>query len=72
MSKKLGKLWVSTQLRMKQMLNDFLHEEKGAAEIVAIILIIVVIVAVVAIFKDRIQNVISGVFDQVDESAGVS
>ena len=38
----LNKMWIGATCRLHNFVEDFKHEEKGAAEIVAIILVIVV------------------------------
>lgn len=67
MREMLDKLWVGAKCRWCSFVDDFKHEEKGAAEIVAIILVVVVIIAAVALFKDRIITLIGSVFDKTDE-----
>ncbi len=46
--------------------NDFvdrlLHEEKGAADIVAILVIIVIVLAVAAIFREQLIGLVEKVF----------
>ena len=37
----LNKMWIGATCRLHNFVEDFKHEEKGAAEIVAIILVIV-------------------------------
>ena len=63
MREKMDFLWLKATSKMRSFWEDFKHEEKGAAEIVAIILIIVVVVAVAYIFKDKIENIVKNVLD---------
>lgn len=70
MNEKLTNLCLEAQIRLRSFWEDFKTEEKGAAEIVAIILIIVVVIAMVVIFRDRIETIIEGVFDDADTFVG--
>ena len=56
---------------LKERLNDFLKDEKGAADIVAVILIVVIAVAIAWIFKDRILELINNLFDQIGDTSGL-
>lgn len=67
MRERVNRLWIGAGIRMRNFMEDFRQEEKGAAEIVAIILVIVVIVALAAIFKDRLIGVVNSVFDKTDD-----
>ena len=61
----LNKMWIGATCRLHNFVEDFKHEEKGAAEIVAIILIIVAVIAAAAIFKDRIVELVNNIFDKI-------
>lgn len=52
---------------MRNFWEDFKHEEKGAAEIVAIVLIIVIVVAVAFIFKDKIMQMVNSTMNKATE-----
>lgn len=54
------------KLKVSIAFNKFIHEEKGAADIVAVILIVVVAVAAAWIFRDKIIELINNLFDQTD------
>lgn len=54
------------KLRVSSTVKGFLHEEKGAADIVAVILIVVVAVAAAWIFRDKIIELINNLFEQTD------
>ena len=62
----LNKMWIGATCRLHNFVEDFKHEEKGAAEIVAIILVIVVVIAVVVVFRERIMDLVSNTFDEAD------
>lgn len=63
----LNKMWIGAACRLHNFVEDFKHEEKGAAEIVAIILVIVVVIAIVVVFKDRILQLVKSAFDKADK-----
>lgn len=63
----LDKMWIGATCRLHNFVDDFKHEEKGAAEIVAIILVIVVVIAVVVIFRKRIMELVGSTFDDADK-----
>lgn len=66
MREKMDFLWLKATSKMRSFWEDFKHEEKGAAEIVAIIMIIVVVIAVAGIFHEQIGKVIADAFGKVD------
>ncbi len=66
MREKMDFLWLKATSKMRNFWEDFKHEEKGAAEIVAIIMIIVVVIAVAGIFHKQIKGVIESAFGKVD------
>lgn len=70
MMKKIDRMWIGIQNRMRNLWEDFKTEEKGAAEIVAIILVIVVVIAAAVIFKDKIVNIVNNVMGKAEEFAG--
>ena len=55
---------------MKNFLEDFAEEEKGAADIVAIIMVIVVVIAVAGVFKEQLERVIKATFDKLTNFIG--
>lgn len=63
----LNKMWIGAACRLHNFVEDFKHEEKGAAEIVAIILVIVVVIAVVVVFREKIMDLIEKTFIKADE-----
>jgi Flp pilus assembly pilin Flp len=50
----------------RKLIMDFIKDEKGETNIVAIILIIVIVIGLVVIFKDRIGSLIDNLFDKID------
>lgn len=61
----MNKLKISLGIK-KQFLRLPLYDERGDTNIVAIILIIVIVIGLVIIFRDRIEQIISSVFDNID------
>lgn len=57
--------------RMKDRVNNFLQEESGETNIIAIILIIIVVIALVAIFRQQLVQIVNGLFDQIKNSLGI-
>ena len=62
----MGNYFLRTFLMRKQLIKDFIKDEKGETNIVAIILIIVIVIGLVVIFKDRISSLIENLFDKID------
>lgn len=57
--------------RLKNRVNDFLKEENGDVNIIAIILIIIVVIALVAIFRTQLTEIVNGLFQQIKDSLGL-
>ena len=83
----LNKMWIGATCRLHNFVEDFKHEEKGAAKIssakllkeavkrdgaVAILLVIVVVIAVVVVFRERIMDLVSNTFDDADKVKDIS
>lgn len=68
MTEMLDKLWIGAKCRLNSFVEDFKHEEKGAAEIVAILLVIVVLIVVVAVFKDKLKSLVDNVFKGAEDA----
>jgi Flp pilus assembly pilin Flp len=56
---------------MKNQVNNFLKEESGEANIIAIILVIIVVIALVAIFRTQLTEIVNGLFQQIKDSLGI-
>jgi flagellin-like protein len=52
--------------------NDFIEEERGETNLIAILLIIVVVIALVAVFRTRMSTLINDFFDNITNEAGLS
>lgn len=49
--------------------QDFLEEERGAVDIVAIVVLIGIAVAIALIFRNQITGLITGLFNQIESNA---
>ncbi len=47
--------------------DRLMHEEKGAADIVAIMVVIVILLAVAGIFKTQLEGLVTSVFTKANE-----
>ena len=47
--------------------NDFIEEERGETNLIAILLIIVVVIALVGVFKNRMIGLINDLFDKIKD-----
>lgn len=56
------------KLNLKNSISDFMNEEKGAADIVAVILIVLVAVIAAVFFKDQIMALIENLFGKITEN----
>lgn len=54
-----------TDIKVKNAMHRFLHEEKGAAEVVTMVLIIIVVIGLVVIFRDNLSTLINNWFDKI-------
>ena len=50
-------------------MKEFWDNEDGIG-VVEIVLILVILIALIVIFKDKISNIISNAFSQIDDGAG--
>ncbi len=65
MLKKLRQALIKAELKTKNAIYNFIKEEKGGTEIVAILLIIIVLIGVVVIFRNQLSELIVGFFDRI-------
>lgn len=63
MIKEMDLLLLAMKSRWDAFTDSLLHEEKGAADIVAILVVIVIIIAVASIFKDQLTTLVNTVFE---------
>ncbi|HBB29804.1 MAG TPA: holin, BlyA family protein [Clostridiales bacterium] len=65
MLKKIGQGLALAELKIKNSIYRFFHEEKGGTEIVAILLIIIILIAIVVIFKDKLSALLDELFSRI-------
>lgn len=65
MLKKFRQALLKAELKVRNAIYNFLNEEKGGTEIVAILLIIIVLIGVVVIFRDQLTNLITSFFKRI-------
>ncbi len=65
MLKKIGQGLMTAELKIKNSIYRFFHEEKGGTEIVAILLIIIILIAIVVIFKDKLSVLLDELFSRI-------
>ena len=63
-------LFMQMYVKMLQAKQDFLEEERGAVDIVAIVVLIGSAVALALFFKDQIAGILTTLFGQIEQSAG--
>lgn len=63
MLKLLDKMYIGMRIRM----NNFLTNEDGAVDIVAIVVLMGVVVAVAFIFRDELIGLLRKIFGRVDQ-----
>ena len=66
MNRMMGQLYVKW-LQMKQ---DFLREQRGAVDIVAIVVLIGIAVVLALFFKDQIVSILRTLFGNIESAAG--
>lgn len=65
MFKKIGQGLALAELKVKNSIYRFFHEEKGGTEIVAILLIIIILIAIVVIFRDKLSALLDDLFKKI-------
>lgn len=53
---------------LRRRVTDFMTDEDGESNLVAVLLIIVVTVALVAIFKTRLTGIVNGILDSIEKA----
>jgi len=62
MFKKMDSLLLNMKSRWEVFADRMLHEEKGAADIVAILVVIVILLGVAVIFREQLEKLVEAVF----------
>lgn len=68
MFRKLDMLLISAKGRMDRFVDRMIHEEKGAADMVAILVVIVVVIAIAAVFRQELGTMIQQVFQKATQT----
>lgn len=57
--------------RMRNQVKNFLKDDAGETNIIAIILIIIVVIALVALFRTQLTEIVNGLFQQIKDALGL-
>lgn len=63
-------LFMQMYAKMLQAKQNFLEEERGAVDIVAIVVLIGIAVALALFFKEQIAGILTTLFEDIGKSAG--
>lgn len=61
----MKQLMLKSLLKLKKTAKDFVTEENGEANIIAIILIIIVVIALAGIFWDELEKIVMDLFARI-------
>ncbi len=67
MLNKVDLLLLTAKSRWDGLMDRLVHEEKGAADIVAILVVIVILLGVAAMFKGQLEALVQSVFGKATE-----
>lgn len=67
MIKEMDLLLLAMKSRWDAFTDSLLHEEKGAADIVAILVVIVILMAVAVLFKQQLEGLVTAVFGKATQ-----
>ncbi|CDC13016.1 putative uncharacterized protein [Clostridium sp. CAG:413] len=57
-------------IRLKVFIDSFLHQERGAVDIVAIVILIAIAVVLAVFFKEQIASLLKTMMKTIQEKAG--
>lgn len=57
-------------IRLKVFIDSFLHQERGAVDIVAIVILIAIAVVLAVFFKEQIAKLLQSMMKTIQEKAG--
>ncbi len=63
----LNKAAMQLYIKLVQAKQDFLEEERGAVDIVAIVILIAVAVGLALLFREQITKVLDNLFGQIEQ-----
>lgn len=67
MLKNMDTMLLMAKFKWDAFVDRLMHEEKGAADIVAIMVVIVILLAVAVIFKEQLSTLVESVFTKANE-----
>lgn len=67
MLNKMDLLLLTAKSRWDGFVDRLVHEEKGAADIVAILVVIVILLGVATIFREQLKTLVESVFGKATE-----
>lgn len=67
MFQKMDEILLKAVMKWDGFVDRLLHEEKGAADMVAILVVIVILLAVAAIFKTQLEGLVEAVFGKATD-----
>ena len=67
MKEKIMMAYMKGKMAVRNTIRNFVAEEKGVSDMVAIILLIVIIIAVAAIFREKLEEAVNQVFSKLTE-----
>lgn len=56
-------------IRLKVFIDSFLHEERGAVDIVAIVILCAVAIALAVVFRDQLKGIIQSLLSGIGSKA---
>lgn len=69
MLKKFDQKLMNAIIAAQFKVDEFIHKEKGAVDIVAIVVLIGIVVLVAVIFRKSLQNLINSLFNTINNTA---
>lgn len=70
MKQKLDNLYWRLKFEGMESIEEFLKDEEGDSNLVAVIVLIVIILAVAAIFREQLINAVNAVFENLMDFIG--
>lgn len=56
--------------RFKESVHEFLHKERGGAEIVATIVLVAIVVLLAVAFREQLVSLVQGIWSGITDKAG--
>lgn len=68
--KKISAFAISRYVAAKNFVKNYMKEQRGEINVIAIVLLLVVVIALVIIFRDQITGLVRNIFGRVEAGAG--